>query len=363
MLLDKLREKFSKKSALTDETEELLNKVKISNKNKISKKIATFVLASAMVLAPLGIAACKTTGNTTTPTNQTQTNNGGTNNNGNSNNNGNNNQGGNKDDGSQEFSSILNKILDDDYYISLREKAFEQNLEITNDMKPIPYKFLRNNSHNVDAYLDGTLDAFASSYIYDNDHNHIYVSVKAENTSSSKYGNFYTDYVLKYSLTNQEYEEYTYLCDGEYLQGLLFIQELDNQKKPEMLSKVNIAKDTYKKMLELYPKTLLNPERYNSLEIDILELNENKITMSIRNGSKSNYIQSKIGILDFRQTEYTELRKYDGNVYYLVDPVELFALDIDNYPSSLQNITSFGYGTQIDNLNPYHHYDLKSKNP
>ena len=30
----------------------------------------------------------------------------------------------------------------------------------------------------MDAYLDGTLNAFASSYIYDNDHNHIYVSVK-----------------------------------------------------------------------------------------------------------------------------------------------------------------------------------------
>ena len=266
------------------------------------------------------------------------------------------NPGGNNNDETQEFSSILDKILTDKYYTDLDYYVRAHSNAITPELKPIPYNFLRNHGHNVDAYLDGTLDAFASSYIYDNDKNHIYVSVKAENVSNSQYGNYYTNYVLKYPLTNQEYEEYTYLCKGEYLQGLFYIQELDNQKTPEMLSKANVAKKTYDKMIEKYPNTLLNPEKYNSLEVDILALNDNKISMNIRNGSKSNYLKTKIGSLDFRQTEYTKLYKYDNDVYYLFDPVEVFALDFDNYPYSLQNITSFSYGTNIKYANPYPNY-------
>ncbi len=251
------------------------------------------------------------------------------------------------------LSDITKTVETDSYYRSLGERCMKNNRILDPDMKPIPFKFLRNHGHNVDAYLDGTLDVFASSYIYDNDKNHIYVSVKAENVSTSQYGNYYTNYVLKYPLADQEYSDYVTLSKNGAIQAFYFIQELDNQKTPEMLSKANVAKKTYDKMIEKYPNTLLNPEKYNSLEVDILALNDNKISMNIRNGSKSNYLKTKIGSLDFRQTEYTKLYKYDNDVYYLVDPVEVFALDFDNYPYSLQDITSFSYGEKFTGTNPY----------
>ena len=285
------------------------------------------------------------------------TNSGDTNNNsGNSNN-----QSGDSDGKTQEFSSVLDKVLNDELYLNLRNKFIKNNYIVkSNDMLPIPYKFLRNHGHNVDAYLDGILDAFASSYIYDNDKNHIYVSVKAENVSNSRYGNFYTNYVLKYPLTDQEYDEYIYLRKGYYLQAYLFIQELDNQKTPEMLSKVNIAKQTYEYMINSYGKSVLNPNKYNSIEIDITNLNENMISVSLRSKSNKNYYATTIGFANLETIpDYTRVYKYDNDVYYIVDAYQVNVLDLDKYPSSLQKITSFGdmHNGNYIYKNPYNYYD------
>ena len=267
------------------------------------------------------------------------------------------NPGGNNDDNKEkiEHSKIMDALVQDDYYQDLVTQVWDNHLEIKNNMKPIPYKFLRNHGHNVDAYLDGTLNAFASSYIYDNDKNHIYVSVKAENVSNSQYGNYYTNYVLKYPLTNQEYEEYTYLCKDEYLQGLLFIQELDNQKTPEMLSKVNIAKYTYDYMIEYYPKGDKNPNKYQNLEVDVYYVDMTKICVSIRGINKSNLSKSTIGYIELSYKKMARPYEYDGDAIYVTDPTSV-NYDIENYYTTIQNITSFSYGTNIKYANPYPNY-------
>ena len=200
--------------------------------------------------------------------------------------------------------------------------------------------------------MDGTLDVFASSYIYDSDKNHIYVSVKAENVSTSQYGNYYTNYVLKYPLTDQEYEEYTYLCEGEYVQGLFFIQELDNQKTPEMLSKVNIAKRTYEYMIEYFPKGDKNPNKYQKLEIDVTDIDMSKMCVSIRGINYSTSSKSTIGQIELYYKKLARPNVYDNNAIYVADPTSV-NYDIDKYYSIIQNITSFGYGTQIKHASPY----------
>ena len=252
------------------------------------------------------------------------------------------------------LSDITKTIETDSYYRGLGQKNTNNNYIITQDVMPIPYKFLRNHGHNVDAYLDGTLDVFASSYIYDNDKNHIYVSVKAENVSSSQYGNYYTNYVLKYPLTNQEYEDYITLSKSACIQSLFFIQELDNQKTPEMLSKVNIAKTTYEYMIKSYAKSVLNPNKYNSIEIDITNLNENMISVSLRGASLKNSYTTAIGFADLETIpDYTRVYKYDNDAYYIVDAYQVNVLKRDEYKNSLQNITSFSYGDRFTGTNPY----------
>ncbi len=324
---------------------------------KISKIILSLILGCAFAFSAFTFAACKVSGGEAAPSEQTPSgsNSGDTNNNGGNNNS----QDGNKDDKTQEFSDILYTILTDKYYDDLRIESRDNGMVVHNNMKPIPYKFLRNRGHNVDAYLDGTLDAFASSYIYDSDKNHIYVSVKAENVSISQYGNYYTNYVLKYPLTDQEYDEYINLCEGGYLQGLLFIQELDNQKTPEMLSKVNIAKITYDTMVEEFPDLTINVNNYNEMDIDISFADLEKICISIRKKSNSNMMKNEIGFVDMRYKKLAHPNVYDDNAIYVAKPTSV-NYDIDKYYSIIQNITSFGYGTNINTTNPYNLYEIKT---
>ena len=273
----------------------------------------------------------------------------------------NNDSDGGNNDSEQEFSSVLDKVLNDEIYLNLRNQFSKNNFIIkSNDMLPIPYKFLRDHGHNVDAYLDGTLDAFASSYIYDSDKNYIYVSVKAENVSYSKYGNYYTNYVLKYPLTDQEYEEYIYLRKGYYLQAYLFIQELDNQKTPEIVNKLNIAVDSYNDMIKEFTKwDTVNVKKYNYIDIDIIDFNENEITITSRGASNSNYFINTIGKVKITPTRYTGIHNYEDNVHYLADAYRVKFNHDDEYKSSLQKITSFGDMHKSHSIyrNPYNYYD------
>lgn len=352
MLLQKLNKKLAKNTTLSDETQELLNKVKVSNKNKLAKRLATLALAGAMVLAPLGLAACSANcQGIVVPNNQTQATPGGNTNGGNTNPGGNTNS---NDDKGLELSDITKKLMTDDYYLNIAHTILYDSTKTEKNMLPVPYKFLKQHGHDVDAYLDGTLNAFASSYIYDNDKNHIYVSVKAENVSYHEYGNYYTNYVLKYPLTNQEYDEYVYLNKGGYVQGLLFIQELDNQKTPEIVNEINIAVSSYDDMIEDYTLSKnVNLNNYHKVEIDVFTVNKNEIEISVRNSSTANSESNKIGFIKMSPTVTARIETYDNNVNRVGFPERVDYNHQDEYQSSLQNITSFSYGYNIINASPY----------
>ena len=317
------------------------------------KKIKVLLISIFTLIisfSAFGLAACTINhGDTTSSNEQNQPN---TNQN---NNNSGNNTNDNNENKEKEFSSILDKILTDKYYTNMVDRILGNSHELAKDMLPIPYKFLRQHGHNVDAYLDGTLDVFASSYIYDNDKNHIYVSVKAENVSNSIYGNYYTNYVLKYPLTNQEYDEYTDLCDGEYLQGLLFIQELDNQKTPEIVNKINVQKATYDRMITQYTKSKnINFKRYSRVEIDIYSVSDTEIEISVRNGASANKFNNNISWITLTTNKFAaNIKTYDNAVTYVGSVEMVNYKNLEEYQSSLQDITSFSYGQNIQHAIPY----------
>ena len=335
---------------------------------KKNKVILSLIFAFIFTFSAFGLAACTINcGAATTPVEQNQsntdnnvnTNNNNTNNNNNSDNN---NQSGNNGENEEsiidKLSDITKTIETDSYYRSLGQKNTDNHQYITPDILPIPYKFLRNHGHDVDAYLDGTLDVFASSYIYDNDKNHIYVSVKAENVSTSQYGNYYTNYVLQYPLTDQEYEDYITLSKSACIQSLFFIQELDNQKTPEIVNQINVQVETYKDMITKYSQYKELNQNSNTIEIDIYTFNINEIEISIRNGSSSNMLNNHIGFIKLEPNKIMAgVEMYDNSVMKLDDANWINYKNLDEYKSSLQNITSFSYGDRVIGTNPYS-YDL-----
>ncbi len=315
-------------------------------KLKKRKHLAALIFAGAMALVPFAVSSCSVNCNP-----QTQTDNSSDVNN-NSSSTGSSSTPDTDKNQKSKHSNIMNTIVLDDYYQNLAVEVWNHGLYLSKYTLPVPYKFLRDEGKNVDAYLDGTLNAFASSYMYENDKNHLYVSVKAENISNSSYGNYYTNYVLKYTLTDQESEEYTYLCKGGYLQGLLFVQELDIQKDPEVLSEVNISKNTYDKMKNIIGRGY-NPDKFSSVEVDVAKATMEDIFMIVRGPSLSNFYNTTLRELYVTNfTWLTNPQKYDNNVFFYGSPTS-GDVSNDDYLSSTKNIISFGYSQRIEHASPY----------
>ena len=267
----------------------------------------------------------------------------------------------NGDENQQKYSDIVTKLMTDDYYFNIARTILFDSTKLEKYMLPVPYKFLRERGHNVDAYLEGTLNVFASSYIFDNDHNHIYVSVKAENVSYHEYGNYYTNYVLKYSLTNQEYEDNITLSKSGSLQSLFFIQELDNQKSPEIVNQINIAVSSYDDMIEGYLTAPdINFNKYRQIDVDVYTCNKDELEVSIREAGPSNMFTSKIGKIKLLPSLLVGFATYDNNVKYMSQPAAMNYGNLAEYQSSVQDITAFSYGSQVTGTNPYS-YDLFDK--
>lgn len=322
---------------------------------KKNKVILSLIFVLIFAFSAFVLPACAVSCNGTPPSpEQTQGNNNNTGNNGN---NGGTTPGGNS--GEEEHSDIVKKLMTDDYYISLMYKLEDNNLNTTSDMKPAPYKFLKQHDFNIQDYFDDKLELLTSSYIYENDKNHIYVSVKAENVSTHEYGNYYSNYVLKYPLTSQEYAEYTDLCKGGYMEAYLFVQELDNQKTPEIVSSLNVQIDSYNKMVEHYTKSKnINFNNYYKLDIDVYSLTKSEIELSIRAGNYSCFFKNNIGTIKLAPGEVANIGTYDNNVSFIELPSKVNYKNLEEYQSSLQNITSFGYLSKITNINPFHLFDF-----
>ena len=326
---------------------------------KKNKVILSLIFVLIFAFSAFVLPACAVSCNGTPPSpEQTQGNNNNTGNNGN--NGGTNNNSGTTsgNDGEEEHSDIVKKLMTDDYYISLMYKLEDNKLNTTSDMKPAPYKFLKQHGFNIQDYFDDKLELLTSSYIYENDKNHIYVSVKAENISTHEYGNYYSNYVLKYLLTSQEYAEYTDLCKGGYMEAYLFVQELDNQKTPEIISNMNIAVSTYDEMVASYSKWKdVNLVGANELDIDLYEVKDDLIKISIKGGKYSTCSLSKIAFIKITPTVSTRIRRYDNNAIYFRPGAVLYN-NKEEDKASLQNITSFGYLSKITNINPFHLFDF-----
>lgn len=247
-LLSKLREKFKN---VKDETK---------------KRVMSTILAGGIALSGLGLSACNSTTNNNDNTNPPIVNPGDNENenqtpggdNGNSQTPGEGNGGSQTPDYSK-YSQILQNVLTDKYYWGLEgeETADDKigaNRWTYNNPRfmAIPYGFLEDEGFDISKIKSGSLYCKSDLYTINND---LFIELRAEiktntpiweNTSS-----YLANYVLKYTLTNQELKEVLALHEPlsssdktTYLQAPFFIQELSYLKTPEIMSKQYITLDS-----------------------------------------------------------------------------------------------------------------------
>lgn len=318
-------------------------------------KIIVFILTIIMISTTLIFSACAPSCSILPSSDSQQGNNSG---NGGQNQNGDNNN----NDGNtsttpdySKYSKIMQAVLTDSYYKELLGYAYNHASQYHDIIGPYPYSFLKNQGYDVEKIKNETfnLDIDANSYIYYDETDSLYMSLKVENASYSVHGNYYTNYVLKYKLSKQEYEEFKMLSEGGYLQAYFFIQELDNQRTPQVLSKTKWAVSSYKDMANtLRLNSNVNTANYSSLLVDLLSVDiENKnLVISIRPNYYNFGKLGRIGTLNVKMLTLATFEIYDNNVVCFQKANAMKITNLEEYQANRRQILSCSEYYRVDRI-------------
>ena len=218
---------------------------------KIAKKLISLILCITMSFGVTVLGACSNSQNSQSSNNNGQDDSG---NNINQNDDKSEN---NMNEVLKKYSKILQTVLTDKYYTDLLDtyvaaRESQSTLEPDDDIKlnhkyysACPLPFFKKQGHDITAIINGNLNCGAKYFYKNSEPNNLYCYAQVENIGLSF--NYYTCYLLKYSVTEQEKNdiELLYGINGyAYIQAPLFMQELSNQKTPQILNKSNIRTKT-----------------------------------------------------------------------------------------------------------------------
>lgn len=238
---------------------------------------------------------------------------------------------------SKEYCQILQTVLTGDYYKNLIDS--QQYLHFNSPkFNPAPFKFLEQQGHNMDSIKKGALMCDTYIYFVENNKNNLYMSVKTDNAAGDV-----TNYVLKYNITNKEYDDLKMLYAGNYIQAPLFIQEMDNQKTPTIESCVSVTYNTYKMLLDYFntdsKKDIFNSD---SIDIDIIKLNANyELAVNARDKNIKDSTNNTHQKREFIATMHPSAGlSYENEVYSLVS-VKIYSSNINEFKMNYQTINYF----------------------
>ena len=204
---------------------------KLQNVSPTTKRrIISLILAGGMAFSGLTMAGCDNTSTTTPPPIV--------------------------DSGTQnpayaKYSQILQNVLNDNYYTNLisvdstwtgsaQDAPSYQNPKYN----AIPYGFLEEEGFNIDEIKNKQVSSKSDMYTIGND---LYIELRVE-TKASK--NYFTNYILKYTLTDKELHEFNVLFTNSgsgkttFYRAPFFVQELSYAKTPEVVSKSYVSVDS-----------------------------------------------------------------------------------------------------------------------
>ncbi len=258
------------------------------------------------------------------------------------------------DNDNTQLSEFTKTFLISSKYQALVDKFIENYYDSTVETHPIPFRFLREHGFDVDAYLNGELKIISTPFMYEDEPNNLYVSVKAECPSNDYHGNYYHNYILKYSVSDKERKEYIYLCDNKYIEGLLFIQALDDARTPTIVSDKKIAVKAYENIIDYDNKT--NFKNYDSVDVDIIStsVDNSQLVYIWRRLSASMYATTIIAKNDIKLDIDAFDCYYDNNVYYVENPE--YGKYLNDYKHDYRDGYTFGAPLRVNRVHPYEEY-------
>ena len=185
-------------------------------------------------------------------------------------------------DPTEQYSDILRAVLNDPYYDEVIEEYHnaEEGTERVNKIFAIPYGYIESIGIDTTPIKNDEVEAYATTYIKDDEPNYLYVYARVENNDSTPY---YTCYNLKYSITDQEKEEFVMLHEDGYIQAPFFVQEISNKKTPVEAKVASLTTERYEAYLNDFRRSkIIRDVLGDDLDFSLLDLSVENQTFDVQ---------------------------------------------------------------------------------
>jgi len=262
------------------------------------------------------------------------------------------NSGGSQTPSTPSLSQAMQNVLNDMYYyyLVMDSKSYGDNYAYNNpEYQPIPYGFLKDEGYDIDKIKKGKIDCSSELYSIDNN---LFIELKVENEAST---NYLTNYILKYTLSNQELKELknlftslnTNLGRTTYIQAPFFVQELSYLKNPEVKSTSYITQSTLDGATGYFNKKEYLASNHHATYIKSEYEPNSEVahhTFTIRTASAPSKHNSKIGVITITTTVYVLLNWDNHSIENSPNLTAGAGITDENktsYESSFQSIISY----------------------
>ena len=333
--------KLIKRSKLEDST----------MKSKLKKLVRPIALTTTTALLALSLSACQLIPGVLPDSSSSNNNNSSNigNNSSSSNNNNNSSSSGNSNVDLSKYSALLRSVLNDSEVNAIIDEWNSDNNTLTKlDFQPHPYAFLQDQGHNIAKIKSGQLDCHTISYICDDEPNNLYMMTYVEDEGSKVNHDYFAEYHLKYTLTDQEMSEYKMLFDTGYAQAYFMNDAISEHKNEELLSKTYMRKESHETLADsledwdlLTARSFLNSDDLNILLKGYNDSSRcNLLVFSVSRDTLSCVHTGRIAEIPF-STDYIEAV---NNVYlspYTIGNFWIPSSKVDEYKSNVKKVTLY----------------------
>lgn len=150
-----------------------------------------------------------------------------------------------EEDKLSQYSPLVREMLQDEYYTRLMLRAKNDKTLYSSPLfDPHPYAFLEEQGHDVAKVKSGELRCKTLGFTNKENPNDLYLATYVENTAG-----YYTEYFLKYSLTDKEMEDYksfnSLYGSSCYIQSMFLNDWISANKTASILSEMKVEVNTH----------------------------------------------------------------------------------------------------------------------
>ena len=134
------------------------------------------------------------------------------------------------------YSPLVREMLTETYYLDLvHRRTYDTYSCGLGWYDPHPYAFLEEQGHDVLAVKKSEKECHTHAFVNANEPNNLYIATYIESNN-----NFYSEYLLRYTLSDKEMEDYKLFHDKNYVQAVFLNDWISANKPATIISKLDV---------------------------------------------------------------------------------------------------------------------------